>query len=115
MKCPCCDQEIPERHDLLFSDSWRAVVRFGIVVELSPIQYQIMQAVRRRNRTNEELVEFIYADRSDGGPDTAKNCIHVAIAAMNKKLKRINLKVGSERVGPHTPIKLMELGVANGR
>ena len=109
MKCPCCAQELPERQDLLFSDQWRSVVRFGVCVELSPLQYKIMQAVRRRSLTNEELIDVVYNDRADGGPDTAKNCIHVLTAGMNRKLKRINLRVGSERVGPHAPIKLLDV------
>lgn len=109
MKCPCCEQDLVERPDLLFSETWRAIIRYGICVELSPLQFNIINAVRRRARTNTDLIELLYSDRSDGGPDTAKNVIHVTIHAMNRKLSKILLKVGSDRVGPHAPLRLIDL------
>lgn len=107
--CPCCEQALVDKPDLVFSDTWRTIIRNGICVKLTPLQYKILQAVRHHRVTVPRLVELLYQDRADGGPECANNVIHVTMSAMNKRLKAINMKIGGERPGPFATIRLKTL------
>lgn len=110
MKCPCCDQELPIRNDLVFSDSYNAVFKDGKCAELTGLQYKIISVLRRRNLTIIEIIDSIYSDREDGGPETAKSVIACSIRAMNARLKPLGIKVGAERKGAHGPLtKIMPI------
>lgn len=72
--CPCCNGigEIEQKSP----------------VQLTPMQFRIYDIVRRSPHGIEgpQLVDRVYADRADGGPDFASRSVHVQIKNMNERL-----------------------------
>ncbi len=89
---------------MAFIDTYRAIIKDGKCAELTWLQYQVISKLRRRPMTIAELIEEIYADRADGGPDTAKSVMACTIRAMNHRLAPLKIKVGAERKGAHGPL-----------
>jgi hypothetical protein len=56
-----------------------------------------------------ELVDRLYAHRHDGGPDNARNTMHVTISQMNKRLAAINQRIKCEHRGPGSTFNLYQL------
>jgi hypothetical protein len=81
--CPCCGGrgEIEERAP----------------VELVGLQFKIFDEVRRHPHgiDTPKLVDCIYADRIDGGPDSALKTIHVMVWQLNRKLAKAGLRVAN--------------------
>lgn len=89
--CPCCEQALPESADLLAVAS-----RAG----LSPTQGQIMALLARSPGvwvSTRRILETVYGDRADGGPDYASTCVRVQISLMRKKLAPYGLAIESGR------------------
>lgn len=103
MNCPCCNQPLSADTELTLFDELRAVVKNENYVILSPIQYKILSAVRRRSLSLDGLIEAVYADRVDGGPVTAANSVSVTIVALNRRLACLGIRVGAVRKGAWAP------------
>lgn len=56
------------------------------VAGLSPTQERILSALAARPMGTAELVNAIYGDREDGGPDSAVGAVKVQICLMRRKL-----------------------------
>lgn len=104
MDCPCCGQPYPlETGKLSYLDSYRIVSNGIEAVTLTPTQYKIMLGVRQRSRSLDELVNYIYGERPDGGPVTARNCLAVIMSKLNARLAPLGVRVGAERKGAWAP------------
>ncbi len=104
MKCPCCGQPYPaETGKLSFIDMYRIVSDGTEEVRLTTTQYKILSGVRQRSRSLDELVEYVYGDRPDGGPMTAKNAIAVQMVKLNQRLVPLGIRIGAERKGAWAP------------
>ncbi len=103
-ECPCCGQTLPIKSGMAFIDKYRSVIKGGKCAELTGLQYEIITRLRRRPMTIAELIEDIYADRRDGGPDTAKSVMACTIRAMNHRLAPLEIRIGAERKGAHGPL-----------
>lgn len=89
-ECPCCGQTMPPRVDL------------GI--KLSHMQQRIVDRVHRAGQhgiLSTDLMDWLYADDLNGGPDSGRKCLSALICQLNKKLakagKRICAPVGGHR------------------
>lgn len=98
-ECPCCGQRIVKARDLTFGPIGCAVTRNGTSVRLSPTQYRIIFILRDRLLSMRDLIDAVYADDPDGGPDNAKNTLLVTEANMNKRLLPLGIRVGADRRG----------------
>ncbi len=104
MKCPCCGQPYPiDTGKLSFIDKYRMVSDGVNDVVLTPTQYKIISGVRQRSRSLDELVEYVYSGRPDGGPLTAKNAVAVQMVKLNSRLAPLGVRVGAERLGAWAP------------
>lgn len=103
MRCPCCDQPLAADTKLTLFDELRAVVKNEHYVVLSPNEYKIISAVRRRALSLEALVEAVYGDRADGGPYHASNSVAVTMVKLNRRLAPLGIRVGAERKGAWAP------------
>lgn len=110
-KCPCCGQRLPESTiDAAFVDKYFAITRNGQCAVLTATQYRIATAIRRRGMTRDELIDFLYEGREDGGPETAVSVFHVTVKNANDRLKPLGLKIGSDSLGKQqTPYRLRVL------
>jgi hypothetical protein len=81
--CPCC--------------AGRGEIEERAPVPLSRLEFRIWDEVRRSRHgiPGLDLVEKIYDDRRDGGPDTELKAMHVTVYRMNKKLAPAGQKVAS--------------------
>jgi hypothetical protein len=95
--CPCCGGrgEIEERAP----------------VELQGLQFKIYDEVRRHPYGIEtpKLVDRIYADRIDGGPDSALKTIHVMVWRLNAKLRPAGQRIYGTARGTGSVYKLQRL------
>jgi len=64
-------------------------------VHFTPSQQRIFDALRSRPRTCAELVDLLYAEREDGGPDFAATTVHVFVNQMRGKLKPHGMTIRS--------------------
>ena len=88
--CPCCfgtgqiDRQAP--------------------VPLAPQQFRIFDIVRRSEYgiAGSALANRLYADRQDGGPISGQRCVQSQVMQINKRLAKVNLRIGSKtRNGPY--------------
>lgn len=81
MKCPCCQGS--------------GVIPDQAPVHLSPLQLRIYDIVRKHRYgiSGPMLADRVYADREDGGPDSAKVSICVQIVRANKRLVPAGQKI----------------------
>ena len=91
--CPHCGQTLPPA----FPD-----------VHLTPQQARIYERVRKAGKwgiRSDDLIDWLYADREDGGPDSAVKVLHCQVSKMNKRLKPFGKAVRAPpggRIGPST-------------
>ncbi len=92
--CECCGQIIPPAIGAL--DNMRVKKRIYECVARHP------EGVSRS-----EIIESVYADDPDGGPEFA-NVISVHVARINKLIEREGVRIHSTR-GPHAVYRLVAL------
>jgi hypothetical protein len=70
-------------------------------VPLTPLQFKIYDAVWRSKYgiDSRTLIDRIYADRIDGGPDNPRNAICVTIKNMNLRLATVGQSIGGTTRG----------------
>lgn len=56
-----------------------------------------------------QIVEVLYADDIDGGPEEAVKCVHVMINRMNKLLAGVGEKIKADRRGPGATYSIVKL------
>lgn len=68
-------------------------------VPLPPMQFRIYDVVRRAKHgiSGPRLIDAVYADRSDGGPEFAEQSVYVQIRNLNRRLAKVCLKVSANR------------------
>jgi len=77
-------------------------------VRLTPQQARIFERVRKAGKwgiRTDDLVAWLFADREDGGPDTAVKVLHNQVFHLNKRLKLLGKVVRApkgSRAGPST-------------
>lgn len=99
IKCPCC-------HGI-------GLVEEEAPVPLTPIQQKIYDIVRsaKHGIDGPTLVNRVYADREDGGPEFASVCVHMTIMRMNKRLLPANIKIGATHRGVGGKFRVERLDV----
>jgi hypothetical protein len=76
MKCPCCD------------GTGR--------IALTPMQFRVWDVLRRAGADGiscSALAERVYADRPDGGPESATHCIWTHASLANRRLKELGQRI----------------------
>jgi len=89
--CPTCGQDIEQPPD--------------DPLILTKYQGIIFRALSKRPRETTELIDILYSDDPNGGPDHPEVTIRSLISQMNRVLKEHNLRVwnvGHGRGGPGT-------------
>lgn len=90
LTCPCCGQAVA-------SDPMEEAR-----ARLSKLERAILDTVvRRPGLPSVEIAARIYADRPDGGPLTANNCVTVAVVRANRKLRPLGLQLRAGRGAGH--------------
>lgn len=97
IKCPCCQGS--------------GKIEEQAPVHLSPMQFKIYDIVRKSKYGIEgsRLVDKVYADREDGGPDNASISVHVSISILNRRLAPVKQRVGCHARGRGGIYKLVRL------
>ena len=91
--CPCCGQILPP------------------AIALPGIKQRIYDYVARHPEgvTRQQVADYAYAERTDGGPLTSNSCISVHINQINKKwLASLGLRIRG-RGGPGSTFTLRAL------
>jgi DNA-binding response OmpR family regulator len=69
-------------------------------VKLPRAEYDIILRLRQAAGaivTNDNLVDFVYGDRLDGGPENAAQCIQTYVSKANRKIRPLGWSVVAER------------------
>jgi DNA-binding response OmpR family regulator len=69
-------------------------------VRLSQLQRSVLLRLmdaRGALVSNDQIVDSVYRDRSDGGPDSARNCVQSSITRIRKKIEPLGWEVTWER------------------
>lgn len=90
--CPCCGGYIGEAAPVAF------------VAERLPVGHQarVFEAFSRRVGrpfTKESLIQTMYGDRSDGGPETADNIVSIQVLRLRTFLEQYGWTITSEGRG----------------
>ena len=99
MRCPCCH------------GSGKIEAHSSLPVYLPPTQAKIYRMVQAAPEVINgwRLVELLYRDRADGGPEFALDCVHGAIRLLNKKLKPVGQRVRADRRGPGATYRIVNI------
>lgn len=92
-ECACCGQTLPPR----VCDP---------ELKLSPTQQRILDRVVRAGQfgiVSTDLLEYLYADDPNGGPETGLQCLSSHIVHLNKKLAKKGKRVRAPVGGYHCP------------
>lgn len=86
--CPCC--------------AGKGEIEGDAYELLTPMQKRIYAAIRDNagKLGGERLINMLYGDRFDGGPDYPWDSIHVTIHNMNKLLAPLGQRIRASRRGP---------------
>lgn len=91
-ECPCCGQTLPPR---TYPD-----------LRLSPTQQRILDRVERAGPygiLSTDLLDHLYLDDRDGGPETGRKCLAAHVCHLNKKLAKKGKRVSAPVGGYHCP------------
>lgn len=101
MACPCC------------GGKGKVELRKPLPIQLAPIQSRIYRAVQAAPDAigGQKLIEIVYSDRRDGGPESATACIHTLINQMNKRLAKVGEKLCADRRGAGATYRIVKLDV----
>ena len=90
--CPCCGQKLPER-DYILDDKHRVVIRNGMGIHLSIVQYAIFRAIYRKKHaiTNAEIINEVY--RGSQAPMHVYSTMNVSIRVLNGYIADLGLKL----------------------
>jgi hypothetical protein len=82
MICPCCGQEVQPKARLQAFVARRSK---------APLTGGVLRALMRAKSPMHvaDLVSVVYADDPDGGPDTAEQCIRIAVHRLRPQLLAI--------------------------
>ncbi len=79
---------------LILSTSLRAISRYGAIVRLRPIMFRVVAALAGGAALSmPELIDVVYGDDPDGGPETAAKCIEVIIFIERPKIEICGLSL----------------------
>lgn len=78
---------------------------------MTPSQARVYSMVRKAPAVINgwRLVELMYADRVDGGPEFALDCVHAIIRTLNKRLKPIGERVRADKRGPGATYRIVKI------
>lgn len=69
-------------------------------VRLPRVEYDVILRLRQAAGaivTNAQLVDFVYGDRPDGGPEAAEKCIQSHVCKARKRISAVGWTVTAER------------------
>lgn len=98
MNCPCCNQPLPET-DVQWNAQTRTVLRGGKAVSLAPVQarfFDVLWRARPERVPREAIVQRVYADDINGGPESP-NQVSVLAWLLRKKLAPIGVTIAHGR------------------
>ncbi len=93
--CPYCKQTMP--------------LSFKIEANLPPAWRAMLDIIYRAGEhgiSTDRLVNLVYSDDPNGGPDNAVKSIHVRICRMNKRLRPLGWLINGR--GDHTGVYVLE-------
>lgn len=99
MKCPCCNGT--------------GEIELNAPALLTPLQYHLWDALRRapEGLTTRVLVDRLYGDREDGGPNNDRQCIFNLTHQANKRLAVVGYRIVASR-GRYSTYRLERTGRA---
>lgn len=98
-RCPCCRQVLPAENVLRFDDHSRSVIYQGKSTALSPVRYRIVRLLAKHALDTSALVERVYADDENGGPEQAMRAMNVQIHFINRKLAPMKIVIRGDGYG----------------
>jgi len=108
MNCPCCEQPLPQRTGLKLVPRYNIVMTSEHAVVLSPHAFKILEAVMRCARPIDDLIDVLYSERRDGGPDTARECVITSVTRINKAINPMGWAVRNHSRGMGTHLYRLE-------
>lgn len=93
--CPCCGQNVPS--GIVLGDGHALVD--GNRINLTLTEHEILRLALKDNLSRKQLIDRIYASRSDGGPEWADKSIDTIMHRLNAKLMPAGYAVGSHKIG----------------
>ena len=96
-ECPCCHRPIAADNQMVVDFDARIVMRNGKALTLVGKQWETFAFFARKFPapvTNEMLMDVLYGDDPDGGPD-ALNIASVVKCHLRKKLKPLGIGIAS--------------------
>jgi DNA-binding response OmpR family regulator len=96
----------------------RAIWREGLTVALSPHMFRIalcltVAASQGMSLSTDDMIEVLYGDHDDGGPETADNVVSVNVCRLRKRLAPLGMTIQRQR--DHYYTMLIEPSVARFR
>lgn len=104
MKCPCCDQELPEIQEVKTVPKYCVVMHRDSAVVLTRQQFKIVESVKRHRITFPQILDAVYFDDPNGGPPTAQWSVSTGITEANKRLREIGLRIKGDRGSSHVSL-----------
>lgn len=99
--CPCCGNKIAVRDALHLEWRTYSALRKGHIAMLTRQQFITLKylAELKEPVPTTKLIDNLYKDERDGGPDSLK-VIDVVVSKLNKKILPLKLKVAVTNHGP---------------
>jgi len=82
--CPCCGSELIEP------------LTSTVSLTFAPRQQKVYDLIRRAGKTGltpNQLVDRVYGNDPDGGPDDPYRCVMVAISQVNSKIRPLGMEI----------------------
>lgn len=80
--CPFCDQQLPRPNPFH-----------------QPLRFRIFAYLARHpgGAPTDELINYVYREHADGGPLSARSCLHTTVYSMNEVLAPLRLQIRATR------------------
>jgi DNA-binding winged helix-turn-helix (wHTH) protein len=93
--CPCCLRPLAEK---LTARDFRFLELPGNASVAGPL-LELLAAAWPRSISKQALIDHVYGDRPDGGPDTASDCIRMTIWNLRRRLAPFGWTISDSRKG----------------
>lgn len=95
--CPCCGHIVSPDKELCWIEGSRTLSGRGHIVTLTPMQTRIFNKLWKcwpsgRSVTLVEMMDHVYADRIDGGPES-HNSVSVQMNNLRKRVAPLGLRI----------------------
>lgn len=94
--CPCCGQLSESAPPFFVDEDNSAILVDGKSIGLSPLQVKLLAIMARKyphTATKAGILEVLYGDDPNGGPEYADRIVLIYIHTIRKKLKGTSLSI----------------------